>query len=93
MLAACADPAPAVMQPGRAAIREGIVDELDVESLRERLSELDSLRSRVKELEDAVLYLSNTLAMHGLIDSTEAGVARRMYDSAQQAEREAGRRR
>jgi hypothetical protein len=69
------------------------VNELDMESLQERLSELDALRARVKELEDTVLYLSNTLAMNGLIDPAEAKAARRMYDQAQQAEAEAGRRR
>ncbi|MFE4818660.1 hypothetical protein ACFRFU_19935 [Streptomyces sp. NPDC056704] len=52
--------------------------------------EMEALRARVKELEDALLYLSNTLAMHGIINQTEAKAARRMYDQAQQVE---GRRR
>jgi hypothetical protein len=42
--------------------------------------ENEALRLRVKKLEDTVLYLSNTLAMHGIINQTEASVARRMYD-------------
>jgi hypothetical protein len=45
---------------------------------------MEALRQRVKELEDAVLYLSNTLAMNGLINSTEAGVARQMYGQPRQ---------
>lgn len=57
------------------------------------MEELEALRLRVKELEDTVLYLSNTLAMHGLIDPVEAKAARRMYDQAQQVALEAGRRR
>lgn len=69
------------------------MDKLDLESVQERLDELEALRSRMKELEDTVLYLSNTLAMYGMLNSTEAGVARRMYDQAQQVEAEGGRRR
>jgi hypothetical protein len=57
------------------------------------VDELEALRTRVKELEDTVLYLSNTLAVHGLIDPVEAKAARRMYDQAQQIEAEGGRRR
>lgn len=57
------------------------------------MEELEALRLRVKELEDTVLYLSNTLAVKGLLDPTEAQAARRMYDQAQQVARETGRRR
>jgi hypothetical protein len=52
------------------------------QSTDERDAEMEALRQRVKELEDTVLYLSNTLAMNGLINSTEAGVARQMYGQA-----------
>lgn len=55
------------------------------------MDELEALRLRVKELEDTVLYLSNTLAAHGLINPVEAKPARDMYDRARQAE--GGRRR
>lgn len=57
------------------------------------MDELEALRRRVKELEDTVLYLSNTLVMHGLLEPTEGQAARRMYDQAAQVEREGGRRR
>lgn len=57
------------------------------------MEELEALRLRVKELEDTVLYLSNTLAVKGLLDPAEAQTARRMYDQAQQVARETGRRR
>lgn len=55
--------------------------------------ELEALRLRVRELEATVLYLSNTLAAHGLIGSAEAKPARDMYDRARQAESKGGRRR
>jgi hypothetical protein len=51
----------------------------------------EALRLRVKELEDTVLYLSNTLALHGLIDRTEASVARRMHDQARRLGGDDGR--
>jgi len=57
------------------------------------VDEVDALRARVKELEDALLYLSNTLAMHGLLAPVEAKPARDMYDRARQVEAEGGRRR
>jgi hypothetical protein len=57
------------------------------------MDELEALRQRVKELEDTVLYLSNTLVMHGILDPVEGQAARRMYDQAGQVEREGGRRR
>ena len=57
------------------------------------MDEVDALRARVKDLEDALLYLSNTLAMHGLLTPVEAQSARNMYDRARQVEAEGGRRR
>ncbi|WP_435279304.1 hypothetical protein [Streptomyces sp. 1222.5] len=57
------------------------------------MDELEALRQRVKELEDTVLYLSNTLVMHGILDPVEGQAARQMYDQAGQVEREGGRRR
>jgi hypothetical protein len=48
------------------------------------------LMQRVKELEDTVLYLSNTLAMHGVLTTAEAGVARRMHDEGRMIRRETG---
>lgn len=45
--------------------------------------QVEYLRQRIQRLEDTVLYLSNTLAMHGLINDTEAGVARGMRREAQ----------
>ncbi len=47
-------------------------------------SQIDRLERRVKELEDTLLYLSNTLAMNGLISEGEASVARRMYGEARE---------
>ncbi|MEU0783517.1 hypothetical protein ABZ341_18325 [Streptomyces sp. NPDC006173] len=40
---------------------------------------LDGLLQRVRELEETVHYLSNTLAMHGILNDTEKSVADRMY--------------
>lgn len=55
--------------------------------------ELKALHLRVRELEATVLYLSNTLAAHGLIGPTEARPARDMYDRARQDDSKGGRRR
>ena len=57
------------------------------------MDDVEALRQRVKELEDTVLYLSNTLVMRGILEPVEGQAARRMYDQAGQVEREGGRRR
>ena len=44
--------------------------------------EIEVLRRRVKELEDTVLYLSNTLALHGIFSPAEASTAQRMHENA-----------
>ena len=44
--------------------------------------EIEVLRQRVKELEDTVLYLSNTLALHGIFSPAEASTAQRMHENA-----------
>ena len=51
---------------------------------------VEGLMRRVKELEDTVHYLSNTLATHGVLNTTEAGVARRMHDEGCMIRRETG---
>ena len=48
--------------------------------------EKEALRLRVKELEDTVLYLSNTLMANGAISQVEATVARHMYEKGRRLE-------
>lgn len=50
-------------------------------------SEVEALRLRVRELEDTVHYLAQTLAQHGVISQAEADIARRMYNRVPRDER------
>jgi hypothetical protein len=45
--------------------------------------QIDNLKQRVQHLEDTVHYLSNTLAMHGILNETEASVAKKMRRDGQ----------
>jgi len=45
--------------------------------------QIDNLKQRVQQLEDTVHYLSNTLAMHGILNETEASVAKKMRRDGQ----------
>ncbi|MGW0575138.1 hypothetical protein ACWD25_04030 [Streptomyces sp. NPDC002920] len=45
--------------------------------------QIDNLKQRVQQLEDAVHYLSNTLAMHGILNEAEASVAKTMRRDGQ----------
>lgn len=61
------------------------------EEARELLEQrVEGFVARIKELEDTVLYLSNTLRMHGILNGTEASVALRMYDVGRAIRRETG---
>ena len=46
--------------------------------------QIDNLKQRVQQLEDTVHYLSNTLATHGILNETEAFVAKRMRREGQE---------
>jgi hypothetical protein len=46
--------------------------------------QIDNLKQRMQQLEDAVSYLSSTLAMHGILNETEASVARKMRRDGQE---------
>jgi hypothetical protein len=45
--------------------------------------QIDNLKQRVQQLEDTVHYLSNTLAVYGILNKTEASVAKRMRREGQ----------
>lgn len=45
--------------------------------------QIDNLKQRVQQLEDTVHYLSNTLAMHGILNETEASAAKKMRRDGQ----------
>lgn len=45
--------------------------------------QIDNLKQRVQQLEDTVHYLSNTLAMHGILNTAEASVAKTMRREGQ----------
>jgi hypothetical protein len=57
------------------------------DSVEKQRAEIEGLRRRVRELEDTVHYLAQTLAQHDVISQTEADVARRMYDRVSRSER------
>lgn len=46
--------------------------------------QIDNLKQRVQQLEDTVHYLSNTLAIHGILNETEASVAKKMRRDGQE---------
>lgn len=46
--------------------------------------QIDNLKQRVQQLEDTVHYLSQTLAIHGVLNETEAFVAKRMRREGQE---------
>jgi hypothetical protein len=46
--------------------------------------QIDNLKQRVQHLEDTVHYLSNTLAIHGILNATEASVAKTMRREGQE---------
>lgn len=46
--------------------------------------QIDNLKQRVQQLEDTVHYLSSTLAIHGILNETEASVAKRMRREGQE---------
>jgi hypothetical protein len=46
--------------------------------------QIDNLKQRVQQLEDTVHYLSSTLAMHGVLNKTEASVAKKMRRDGQE---------
>lgn len=46
--------------------------------------QIDNLKQRVQQLEDTVHYLSNTLAMHGILNDAEASVAKTMRREGQE---------
>lgn len=51
--------------------------------MAERLTDaekVERLEKRVAELEDTVLYLAQTLELHGVLKAVEADAARRMYE-------------
>lgn len=49
---------------------------------------IDGLLTRVRELEETVLYLAKTLQQRGLLNETEASVAVRMYEQGRDIRRE-----
>jgi hypothetical protein len=49
---------------------------------------IDGLLTRVRELEETVLYLAKTLEQHGVLSETEASVAVRMHDQGRAIRRE-----
>lgn len=46
--------------------------------------QIDNLKQRVQQLEDTVHYLSQTLAIHGILNTAEASVAKTMRREAQE---------
>jgi hypothetical protein len=46
--------------------------------------QIDHLKQRVQQLEDTVHYLSNTLVIHGILNETEASVAKKMRRDGQE---------
>lgn len=46
--------------------------------------QIDNLKQRVQQLEDTVHYLSNTLAIHGILNDAEASVAKKMRRDGQE---------
>lgn len=46
--------------------------------------QIDNLKQRVQQLEDTVHYLSQTLAIHGILNEAEAGVAKKMRRDGQE---------
>lgn len=46
--------------------------------------QIDNLKQRVQQLEDTVHYLSQTLAIHGILNETEASVAKKMRRDGQE---------
>ncbi|MDX2757847.1 hypothetical protein PV729_45320 [Streptomyces europaeiscabiei] len=46
--------------------------------------QIDNLKQRVQQLEDTVHYLSNTLAIHGILNEAEASVAKKMRRDGQE---------
>ncbi|KND45349.1 hypothetical protein [Streptomyces stelliscabiei] len=46
--------------------------------------QIDNLKQRVQQLEDTVHYLSNTLAIHGILNEAEASVAKKMRREGQE---------
>jgi thioredoxin-like negative regulator of GroEL len=55
-----------------------------------RQQRIDGLMQRVRSLEETVLYLSNTLAAHGILNEAEASTANRMYREGLSIRRESG---
>jgi hypothetical protein len=46
--------------------------------------QIDNLKQRVQQLEDTVHYLSQTLAIHGILNEAEASVAKKMRRDGQE---------
>jgi hypothetical protein len=57
---------------------------------RRQQQRIEGLLQRVKTLEETVLYLSNTLALHGILNEAEASTATRMYREALAVRRDTG---
>lgn len=57
------------------------------ESTEKQRADIEALRRRVRELEDTVHYLAQTLAIRGVISQIEADSARRMYERVPRDER------
>lgn len=51
---------------------------------------IEGLMQRVRQLEETVLYLSNTLHLRGVIEEAEASAATRMYREGLMTRRETG---
>lgn len=49
---------------------------------------IEGLLTRVRELEETVLYLAQALQQHGVLTETEASVAVRMHDQGRVIRRE-----
>jgi hypothetical protein len=49
---------------------------------------IEGLLTCVRELEETVLYLAQSLKQHGLLSETEASVAVRMYEQGRDIRRE-----
>lgn len=53
---------------------------------------IEGLQTRVRELEETVLYLFKTLQQHGVINDTVASVGDRMYAQGRDIRRQTGSR-